>query len=123
MNICFKNILRFVMVSLVVIVIAIVYYNIDPSAYEWVPKCPFFSLTGYKCPGCGTQRAIHEFLHGNLVDGFKYNPLLLPAGAYLITLECARHTKFMEILTGKIASRSILLVIFLYWLLRNLLNF
>ena len=37
----------------------------------------FLTLTGWECPGCGSQRAIHALLHGQLGQAWHYNALLL----------------------------------------------
>lgn len=51
-----------------------------------MPKCLFRLATGWSCPGCGSQRALHALLHGNLREALEMN-LLLPAGiTYLILL-------------------------------------
>lgn len=42
----------------------------------WVPKCPFHTLTGLDCPGCGSQRAIAAALHGHLHQAWHHNPAL-----------------------------------------------
>ena len=118
-----KHILIILAVLSAIALIILIYWNIDPSAYEWMPKCPFYKLTGYKCPGCGTQRALHALLHGNFVDGITYNPILLPALLYIIVLECLRFTRFRDVLSGTIATRTILIIVCLYWLTRNIFNF
>jgi len=49
------------------------------------PPCPLHALTGLHCPGCGTLRALHQMLHGNLRTAFWLNPLMvssLPFVAY-----------------------------------------
>jgi hypothetical protein len=53
----------------------------DPQQYPF-PKCPFRSLTGWLCPGCGSQRAMHQLLHGQVVESLRLNLLLLPALMY-----------------------------------------
>jgi hypothetical protein len=57
----------------------------DP-ARSWIfPPCPVHYLTGWSCPGCGSLRAIHALLHGNLPQAWAMNPLtivLLPFVAY-----------------------------------------
>ena len=64
------------------LVIGAVYYALDPSASGLFPRCVFLSMTGYKCPGCGSQRAIHALLHGDVLGAFKYNALLLVASIF-----------------------------------------
>ena len=41
------------------------------------PPCPFWSLTGKFCPGCGTTRALLALLHGELFSAIAWNPLLV----------------------------------------------
>jgi hypothetical protein len=58
-----------------------------PSEYVWFPFCPFHVWTGLYCPGCGTLRATHYLLNGQLDTAFHYQPLLislLPILALLI---------------------------------------
>ncbi|MCB0770314.1 MAG: DUF2752 domain-containing protein [Flavobacteriales bacterium] len=40
-------------------------------------SCPFRLLTGLLCPGCGSQRAVHDLLHLRLEDAFRHNGLLV----------------------------------------------
>jgi hypothetical protein len=46
--------------------------------------CPFFALTGFACPGCGSTRGLHQLLHGNLVAAFKFNPLMMVMLPFLL---------------------------------------
>ncbi|MDR3183760.1 MAG: DUF2752 domain-containing protein [Planctomycetaceae bacterium] len=48
-----------------------------PSEYAWMPKCPFHLLTGLYCPGCGSTRAVHYLLQGQITTAFRYQPILL----------------------------------------------
>jgi len=53
----------------------------DPATSGIFPPCPLRYLTGWYCPGCGSLRAIHQLLHGNLRAAWAMNPLtviLLP---------------------------------------------
>src|ERR1700735_860826 len=53
----------------------------DPATTVFFPPCPVHYLTGWYCPGCGSLRAIHQLLHGNLRAAWALNPLtvvLLP---------------------------------------------
>lgn len=61
----------------VVIIVGFIYFFFNPADNSIFPKCPFYLLTGLKCPGCGSQRAIHSLLHMDLVISFKYNALLI----------------------------------------------
>lgn len=57
----------------------------DPATSGVFPPCPVRYLTGWYCPGCGSLRAIHQLLQGNLRAAWAMNPLtvvLLPFLAY-----------------------------------------
>jgi hypothetical protein len=60
----------------------------QPGRTGLFPACPFRTLTGLNCPGCGTTRGLHQLLHGHFVAAFELNPLmvlLLPIlGYYLL---------------------------------------
>jgi hypothetical protein len=65
---------------------AVVVFAFDPSRVSLFPPCPLHHYTGLWCPGCGTTRAMHQLLHGNVAAAFRYNPLaisLLPVIGYL----------------------------------------
>lgn len=49
----------------------------DPATSGVFPPCPVRYLTGWYCPGCGSLRAIHQLLHGNLRAAWAMNPLAL----------------------------------------------
>ena len=40
--------------------------------------------TDIKCPGCGSQRAIHSLLNLDIKSAFGYNPLLVCTLPYII---------------------------------------
>lgn len=104
-----------------------VYFLVDPSK-TFMPRCPFYELTGWLCPGCGSQRAIHALLHFNISQAFKFNPLLVIAlpyialGCLLLLLDKRKKiVLWLRIhLFGRWAAYIWIIVIILYWILRNL---
>jgi hypothetical protein len=48
----------------------------DPSGGGFLP-CPFRTLTGWWCPGCGLTRATHHLLHGDLGRAVGFNALVV----------------------------------------------
>ncbi len=65
----------------------------NPATSSIFPPCPFHALTGLYCPGCGSLRAIHQLLHGNLTTAWAMNPLtvlLLPFVVYGLASEGLR---------------------------------
>jgi hypothetical protein len=63
-----------------------VYTSFNPSDSQLFPKCPVYTVTGYKCPGCGFQRALYHLLNGRPVTAFLYNPLLFILLPYILIL-------------------------------------
>lgn len=62
-------------------------FAFNPGRTGIFPSCPFRTLTGFNCPGCGTTRGLHQLLHGNFVAAFELNPLIiltLPLLGYLL---------------------------------------
>ncbi len=69
---------------------AVVLWALDPASAGVFPPCPLRYLTGLYCPGCGSLRAMHQLLHGNLATAWAMNPLtmvLLPFLAYGLASE------------------------------------
>lgn len=64
-------------VIVLLIVLGTIYFVFNPSKTALFPQCPFLLLTGFRCPGCGSQRAIHSLLHLDVVQAFSYNALLV----------------------------------------------
>ena len=57
---------------------AAVLWQVDPhQAGNPLPPCPSLWLTGLFCPGCGTTRALHALLHGDLKLAMAMNPLMV----------------------------------------------
>ena len=108
--------------------IAVVYKYLDPSVVPIFPRCPFRLLTGYLCPGCGSQRAIHHLLNLDLPGAWRMNPLLVIALPYLLLgliLKTLSHhngrgTRLYYQLYGYRASVVVLVVIVLFWVGRNI---
>jgi len=65
---------------------------LDPATVPWFPRCLFLAATGWECPGCGTQRALHDLAHLHLRDALAHNALavlFLPGVAYTALREGA----------------------------------
>lgn len=108
-----------------VAVLAVIYL-FDPREPGTYPICPFFGLTGWHCPGCGTLRAMHQLLHGNIAAAFGFNAyamLALPAIAYSLTAGALRTYGLPAPPRLFIPARwiwALLAAVLAFWLLRNL---
>jgi hypothetical protein len=52
-------------------------FAFDPNQPGHYPACPTAALFGVDCPGCGTARALHALLHGDLARAADHNVLLV----------------------------------------------
>lgn len=85
----------------------------------------FFTLTGFKCPGCGSQRAIHSLLNLDFCQAFRYNGLLFLLIPYMAMLLISgifksKMERLYQALTKPALIYILLVVILLWWLLRNI---
>ncbi len=110
---------------LMTLCLGVIYYTLDPNKVSLFPKCPFYLLTGYLCPGCGSQRAIHSLLHFDFISAFSYNAFLviiLPFILFLIFIELQK-TKY-NIIYSKLSSLPFallyILIITFWWIFRNI---
>ena len=73
-----------IIIPMVVLSIGIIYYYVIPEDSIWIPKCPWWLLTGTYCPSCGIQRFLHAFLTGRILEALRINPFLLISVPYAI---------------------------------------
>jgi|SRR5687768_1273539 len=104
---------------------AVYLFVFEPGRTGFFPACPFRFLTGLRCPGCGTTRALHEMMHGHLEAAFMLNPLLLLALPFLL-YAFLRYS--MIAMRGRVPARNalpapyiyaIFFVIVGFWIFRN----
>lgn len=110
-------------------ILAIIYKTHNPESSIFFPKCMFYKLTGLECPGCGSQRAVHYLLNFDIINASKENALLVLSLPYLFTglvfdlinNPNVKILKLRNVFFGKKAIFLILTIIFLFWLLRNVI--
>ncbi|WP_317192257.1 DUF2752 domain-containing protein [Hymenobacter ruricola] len=81
-----------------------VYFVLDPAQHPF-PRCPFLLLTGLYCPGCGSQRALHALLHGEVGRAAGFN-LLAVACAPLLAVGAADGSRAW--FTGRVQRAALL---------------
>lgn len=120
------KIILFILGLGLVLFLILFYYSFNPSTEVFFLKCPFKVLTGYDCPGCGSQRAIHSLLHGEIKTAYQFNPLLVLSIPYLLigflfNIESvkARFPQIRKIFFGQCAAYVIVSIIVLFGLFRN----
>ena len=99
------------------------YFSLDPARTPF-PRCPFKMLTGLSCPGCGSQRALHQLLHFHVLEALRYNALFvfaLPLVAFLAFAELFkdRFPRLHRASCNPVLSWTICAVVLAWFVLRN----
>jgi hypothetical protein len=99
-------------------------FGVSPEKLAFFP-CPFHSITGIHCPGCGMTRACIAIARGEIGQALQYNPfslgLFIFAGAFALFPD--RIRRFWSSLPGKtrtIYTGSLLALILGFWIYRIL---
>lgn len=123
------KILKWSIAIIFMIIFSILYRTYNPSENIYFPKCPFRELTGLKCPGCGSQRAVHYLLNFEIYNATKENAILVLSIPYimiglvfdLLKRPNERILKWRKRLFGKKVIFIILTIIITFWVLRNII--
>lgn len=112
-------------VALAGICLLALYAFVDPAAH-FFPRCPFLMVTGWQCPGCGSQRAIHALLTGDFSAAWHFNAMLLimlPVIALMLLSEAFRDRwpRMNRVLTSTPAVALIVAALVVWMIARNLL--
>mgnify|MGYP002522573436 FL=1 len=102
-----------------------VYSRFSPESNAWFPKCIFLQLTGLKCPGCGSQRVVHNLLNLNIHKAFEANAFLVLSLPYIIVLLVSiplkfRFPKLYNALNSVPVIISIGFLVIARWIIRNI---
>ena len=86
-----------------------------------MPACIFYHTTGWECPGCGSQRALHALLQGHIMEAWSYILLLPPALVLiLLILLLPPGSRLKDRLTSPAAMYILLAVVLELWLIRKI---
>ncbi len=117
---------KYLLVGIGIFVLLSLYYFSNPSGSNYFPKCPFYTLTGFYCPGCGSQRALHQLLHFKIIETLNYNALyILGLGTIIYNilinaLNVYFNKNYYNILYHPKTPIIIGIIIVLFWVLRNI---
>ena len=89
-------------------------YRFDPTTAHFYPPCLFHVLTGLQCPGCGTTRALHHLLHGDVAGAFRLNAMLFVVAPFAALAGASRRLATHPV-TGWVAVG----VTMVWWIARN----
>ncbi len=117
---------KYLFIGIVLLIILCLYYFYNPGLETYFPKCPFYSVTGLYCPGCGSQRALHQLLHFNILETLNYNALYvigLSSIIYNVSIKGINkyyHKKYYNYLYHPKTPIIIGIIITTFWISRNI---
>ena len=122
------RIIKLLVMLLLLLGAAFIYYYFDPSTNSYFPACPFYKLTGLFCPGCGSQRAVHYLLKGNIIGALRSNMLMilfLPLLIFYYSVQAFKYLKPQTAITIGIINKtwfivSLAILFIAYWIVRNI---
>lgn len=106
----------------------IFYYKFYDAGNNYSIQCGLYRFTGFLCPGCGGQRALHHLLHGEFLTALKDNAVFVVGLPFLIYLYfvCVRVYIFNDlkysnsfVFSSKFGY-SILIILLIFFILRNI---
>lgn len=100
--------------------------------------CPFRTLTGLKCPGCGMSHAATHLAmaasslissdtaqaHDQIIEALRSNALFIPIFAYLIYafVQFCIYKDLGKTKISRVIDAAFLVVVLIWWILRNIIN-
>lgn len=117
--------IRFFLAIALLLAAMALYYLFDPTYSILSPKCIFHLLTGYDCPSCGVQRAIHSLLHLDVERAFWLNPFIFVVAPYIVLLILTTLCKgevfcrMRRYVQRRVVVYSYIALYFIWWVVRN----
>lgn len=113
--------------STTVLLLALLYFFLDAREGDIFPHCPFNTLTGLYCPGCGSQRAISSLLHANFIQAAGFNILLVLSLPFLMYAAVVaginafvKHKLKQPIFYSPFFVKTVLVVVVVFFIARNI---
>jgi hypothetical protein len=116
-----QSLIKKIMIVSAAVLVLLLFFVFDARNGSF-PACPFLRLTGFYCPGCGSQRAVSSLMHGDLVDAFSYNSLLvltLPLLVYALIIYLKKNRQLSLFYTAWFP-KLLFVVVILFWITRNI---
>ena len=111
------------------VVVLTLLYLFNPVETAYTPKCIFHVMTGLNCPGCGMQRFLHAFMHGNFLEAIHYNYMLIVLIPYMFFFGIERfiligesQERWKNIIEGRIMTTIMIILAPSWFIIRNILH-
>ena len=121
-----RKVLISIIAGILIVSAIILYYNVNPGDSVVMPKCVVKQLTGYDCPSCGVQRALHAVLHGEFSKALSYNPFFVISVPYFLLVlyatifKNASAQKVRKYACHRYAMYAYIVLFFVWWIVRNI---
>ncbi len=113
-------------VAIVIAAVALILlYRYADFSQGYMPRCIVHTLTGWDCPGCGSQRMIQALLKGEFLRAWQYNYFLIPfliilTVPFALTGVRRRHRVYDRFITSTPVAVALAILPFVWMLIRNI---
>lgn len=108
------------------ITVGLLLYRVLDPTFAPIYRCPLHWLTGWNCPGCGGQRALHALLQGHPIEALRYNmaaPLIVLYIVLAFVAGCSKPQSHVRRLVYNKYYHGICLSLFAVWTIaRNIIG-
>ncbi len=110
---------KVIFVGIIILIISYGYYFLNLK-FGFTIKCPFHTITGLYCPGCGVTRMLFSIMTLKFYQAFRYNPLLFILLIIYIIFIIERLIRKKELKVPNNIALVILCILIIYGILRNI---
>jgi hypothetical protein len=120
-----NRIKKIVIRDIFIVLVGMLYWLFVKKTGFAIP-CVFYTITGYKCPGCGITHSIMALTGGHLRTAFECNPFLWIAGPVIIYLLIKGDIRFIKYDTFELNKADTIITYIcvvlavIYWFVRNI---
>ena len=121
-----RKLIYIIIATAALLLLLTIYYCVNPETALWVPKCSIKTFTGYDCPACGTQRALHALLHGRFLAALRYNLFMIVSIPYFAAViyttigKSATAARMRKYVQHRYAIYTYIFLFIVWWIIRNI---
>lgn len=121
-----KLYLKWLVITIFIMIAFALLFFFNPASSNLYPPCPFYKLTDFYCPGCGSLRSLHQLMHGHPLEALDLNPLMvlfLPFLGYIFISQYWQGVHKQSRSSFFISPRIVWIllgIILVFWIFRNI---